>query len=933
MCSTQTTACMKMKSFILILFLVSISQVSTAQPGQDLIIDFNKLENSHDINLSAWGPYSKKYAGVSHIYDMKAGMRFDFSILPGFYRNKILIPNVQFESGYFPWEVNNDLTRYTYRYELEWKDKVYTDVTYTVIDSVTVLVRMKCVNNTALPQNLSLNLVYGIEYPDVYPASRLIYSENSAWLNATDYALLKFAQNRPKDNLVTDGWMRGEVRDNEFIDGSAVGQNFGKDKGDKLIYKPAFKKEHQSGVMSLFYRIKENETCVLKLSGLVNQSVTLSGNSRLSQIDFHYQLVQNKDQQIEITSEGGGEIELNGILLTPSGEENQTKIITQPKQYSPESINNVVEKKLISKYRDIPLHYGFSWDADNDFKLRQIKNDELDIFFRRLVHSHVDSVLKGNYKGDYSNVFIRPVELKPKSEKTIYGILCTGDMQQVKSRLNDFTALKEKLLKEEKSANNIPTGILPQGQKYLFSQKMLKATVMNDVVYPIYTQKNYIRHFTPGKWWNSLYTWDLGFIAIGLNEINVNKAAECINAYTTPVGSQSAYIHHGSPVPTQFYAFLDLWNKTQSREMLEYFYPRLKQYYEFMTGRLGSSSTRTLQSNLLKTWDYWYNSGGWDDYPAQVEVHRQKAEATVAPVINTAQQIRIGKIMCMAAEALGKKDDVKIYDKDISDFSEALQKYSWNDTSGYFSYVVHDKEGNAVGHLKYKDGSDYNMGLDGAYPLVAGICTPAQQNGLIKKIFSERNMWSPAGISVVDQSAPYYRIDGYWNGSVWMPHQWFVWKTMLDLGKPELAFKIAQKALDVYSKETNESYYTFEHFLAKSGRGAGWHQFSGLSNPVLSWFAAYYKPGTVTTGFEVWIKSQSFNKDLSSYKAEISFDNATTPHQRTVLVCLNPAFNYKTTFNEKNIEAKSLYPGLLQITLPATNISGRLVVTGAKNKF
>ncbi len=912
------------KFFLLLSTLFFITRIASAQTNQPLMIDFSKLTNSHDISLSAWGPYSKKYAGVSHIYDMKVGMRFDFSVLPGFYRNKILIPNVQFESGYFPWEVNNDLTRYTYRYELEWKDKVYTDVTYTIIDSVTVLVKMKCVNNTTVPQNLSLNLVYGIEYPDIYPSNKLIHSENSVWINAVDYTSLEFAQKRPKDNLVTDGWNRGEVRDNVFIDGSAIGQNFGKDKGDKLVYKPAFKKEHQSGVMSLFYRMKENESCNLKLSGLINQTIALKGNGKITQIDLPYQLNQNS--QLEITSDGGDAIELNGILLTPSGEEAQTKIADQQRQYSPESVNDAVEQKLISRYKDIPLHYGFSWDGDYDFKLRQIKNDELDIFFRRLVHSHVDSILRGNNKGDYSNVFIRPVELKPKSEKTIYGLICTGNMQQVKSRLNNFTALKEKMLKEEKAANNSSDAFLPQGKKYLFSQKMLKATVMNDVVYPIYTQGQYIRHFTPGKWWNSLYTWDLGFIAIGLNEININKAAECINAYTTPVGSQSAFIHHGSPVPTQFYAFLDLWNKTQSKEMLEYFYPRLKQYYEFMSGRLGSSSTNTLKSNLLKTWDYWYNSGGWDDYPAQVEVHRRKAEATVAPVINTAQQIRIGKIMRMAAEALGKKDDMNVYDKDIKDFSEALQKYSWNNTSGYFSYVVHDKDGNAISHFKYDNGIDYNMGLDGAYPLVAGICTPEQQNGLIKKIFSEKNMWSPAGISVVDQSAPYYRIDGYWNGSVWMPHQWFVWKTMLDMGKPELAFKIAERGLDVYSKETNESYYTFEHFLAKSGRGAGWHQFSGLSNPVLSWFASYYKKGTVTTGFETWINNQSFNKELSSYTADISFDNATPAHQRSMLVCMNPSFSYRVTFKGKNVEVKSPYKGLLQIILPASNKAGILEV-------
>jgi hypothetical protein len=280
----------------------------------------------------------------------------------------------------------------------------------------------------------------------------------------------------------------------------------------------------------------------------------------------------------------------------------------------------------------------------------------------------------------------------------------------------------------------------------------------------------------------------------------------------------------------------------------------------------------------------------------------------------------------MAAETLGGKEDIAMYDNDIKDFSDALQKYSWNNSSGYFSYVLHDTSGYPSGKLLYECRKDFNMGLDGAYPLVAGICTPEQRRGLMEKIFSEKNMWTPSGISVVDQAAPYYKTDAYWNGSVWMPHQWFIWKTMLDLGRPDLAFKIAKKGLDVYSKETDESYYTFEHFLAKSGRGAGWHQFSGLSTPVLSWFAAYYKPGTVTTGFEIWIKYQAFNKIKSSYTATISFDNATPAHTRSMMVCLNPAYDYKVMFNGKAVSAKSSYPGLLQIYLPASNNTGALQI-------
>ena len=194
-------------------------------------------------------------------------------------------------------------------------------------------------------------------------------------------------------------------------------------------------------------------------------------------------------------------------------------------------------------------------------------------------------------------------------------------------------------------------------------------------------------------------------------------------------------------------------------------------------------------------------------------------------------------------------------------------------------------------------------------------------------------MWTPTGIGVVDQSAPYYKIDGYWNGSVWMPHQWFMWKTMLDLGRNDLAYKIAKKALDVWKKENDYSYYTFEHFFSKSGRGAGWHQFSGLSSPVLAWFSAYFKPGTVTMGFETWITQQSFSAGNTGYQAKLSFDPTTKPHPRSMVVCLNPSESYEVYFNGiKLSETTGPYIGLLFITLPASNSTGTLIVKPIKKR-
>jgi len=65
--------------------------------------DLPQLAGQHDLRLSAWGPYTKRYIGASHVPDVAAGLRFDLSVFSGLYRRAVNIPNVMWESGYHPW--------------------------------------------------------------------------------------------------------------------------------------------------------------------------------------------------------------------------------------------------------------------------------------------------------------------------------------------------------------------------------------------------------------------------------------------------------------------------------------------------------------------------------------------------------------------------------------------------------------------------------------------------------------------------------------------------------------------------------------------------------------------------------------------------------------------------------------------------------------
>lgn len=889
---------------------------------------FDSLIGTHDTRLPSWGPYTKKYAGISHIPDETKGIRFDFSIIPGLYRRKLVVPNVLWESGFHPWEALPDLSYYSFRYEIEWKDKVYCDVSYTWVDDDTRLVRCELTNNTNVEQDLVLHYIAYMDFPRISSKAghdgvkycTLELGSDSIWIDALDYISLEYKKPRPTDFLVPDGLYRGEIRDAGFIGGSGLGLGFSGEKGDKAVYTVKLNSGFSDAALMLRYRMEKGNKGEISFDGIVKQKVELVGTGDFSLVTIPLGNIMAGQHEIAFTSTGSAPFEIDGFILMPFSDLQNTRFVD--KLYNPCPEIKKDGNSIILKYVDSGFYYGISWMFDQ-YEIREFYTEELDRFMRYTVHDHVNSVLKGSGDGHYTDVFLRPISMKPNSKRVVYGAVCAGDEDRVKEKLRSF-ALTSNADKSAESYEHLyvekhneflkALNALPQSKNYLFSQQRMTATVLTNIVYPVYIKRRYIKHYTPGRWWDSLYTWDSGFIGLGLSTLDVERAIDCLNTYVTEPGDyHSAFIHHGSPVPVQFYLFLELWNRTQSNELLEYFYPRLKQYYDFFSGKAEGSSTRTFKSNLLSTWDYFYNSGGWDDYPPQVLVHKHKLEKYVAPVITTAQCVRAAKIMYMAAAALGYSDDCRSYNKDIEMFSESIQKYCWDDNSGYFSYVFHDDEGTPTGILTDDKGVNLNMGLDGIYPLIAGICSNEQKEILLRALMSDKQLWSETGISTVDQSAPYYREDGYWNGSVWMPHQWFIWKTMLDIGKGDIAYKIAITGLEVWEREVSSSYNCFEHFIIKTGRGAGWHQFSGLSNPILCWFNAYFTPGTLTCGFDVWIIDQAFSYNHTSLTARLGYFGS--EDNINVVIVMNPDYNYLVKWNNSLAEHKELLPGVLQVEL------------------
>lgn len=912
----------------------------------------------HDLSLPVWGPYSKTHAGASHVADRQKGLRFDFSVFPALYRRRVDVPNATWESGWHPWECAPRFEFFSFRHELIWKDSLYADISYIALpaseegaDGNGVLVRCEFVNAGERPVPVALHAMASLHFPTVpgkvtEPLRCIEIAGGRTGgvfvVHPLDYVELEYAVSLPADHLVPDGLLRGEVRGHDFLDGSGLGGRFGRDAGDTVAYDINVSESLDDAFL------------VLRLSGCGAFAVSGFGLER-EEVKFDSEAFVHVELAVGRVGAGTHRVRLvattalsrlrMACLALRPGAAGTLDVVTKTGMPRPERVapgdGAVTGAQLILKYPDAPGHYGIAWDTPH-FEVRQIVNDELDSFLRYTAHDHVSETLTGNGAGHYTNLFVRPVRLAPHSRTVLWGLACGGSLDAVRGALSAFSAGGEeaRAARREDAYREARRRVFsfqpnPGGQEFVFSQQRMAATTLSNVVFPVYTQRQNVRHRPPGRWWNSLYTWDSGFIGLGLLEIDRAQAWDNLAQYLTDAGNpHAAFIQHGSLVPMQIHLAHELWNRTRDIEALRGHYAALRQYYRFFVGRASGSTMGNLFSGLLRSWDYFYNSGGWDDYPPQQQVHARKLQARATPVITTALAIRCAKTLTLMARALGGPDagaDCAEYAEDIARLGRALERHSWDEESGYYAYVVHDPDNETTYPLRHDgSGANHNMGLDGLFPLVAGQGDEARRRRMTARLFDPARLWTSVGLSAVDLTAPYYRHDGYWSGTVWFPHQWFFWKTMLDLGQPERAVAIAQRALGTWRAEVDESYHCFEHFLIETGRGCGWHQFSGLSTPVLIFFSACHCPGRLTVGFDAWVMTETFSGDNAAFEGELLFPSwsgeAASP--RSVLLCLKAGLRYRATWDGNPAAFSEPLPGLLAITLQPADTArpGRLVV-------
>ena len=517
--------------------------------------DPRQLVSTHDIALPEWGPYSKRYIGISHVADRERGLRFDLSLFPGLYRRACKLPNVRTESGYHPWEASEDLRFVKHRHELLWKDRLYADITYRSLPGADQdsrdqfrLVEIEAVNNGEVPENLVFHFMANLNYPREFPHARFSLPPGMERIAPLDYTFIDYRQGAHDRHLQPDGRLLGEVPAPGSRDGLVLGLTSGEPA--RLIW-PLPKSPEDTGhtVKNAVKAAFGENRCLIRYRADAPVRITPLGNSapcktatappasktasdttelppsgewRFAQIPLYPsagtfempETTPGREFCWEIHPEG--EFLLDGIFYqtsSPSGESDPLPL-PEVEEYLPETrpeLKEVGPRGLVLSYPGLSESYGLCWPDEISAEIRTFKTDTLDELFRETLHEHVarEFVQPGGGFNCFTNIFLRPLALGAGERRTLQAMVCTGTANQVERELLAFQKRTDGQNPPQKAEtpNNPLQGdirgehfaqLLPGGEAYRFSQERMAATTLTNIVFPIRTRGQHIRHYTPG---------------------------------------------------------------------------------------------------------------------------------------------------------------------------------------------------------------------------------------------------------------------------------------------------------------------------------------------------------------------------------------------------------------------------------------------------
>ncbi|NLW86126.1 MAG: hypothetical protein GXY38_04580 [Planctomycetes bacterium] len=801
-----------------------------------------------DIRTSTWGPYSTQLPGISHIHD---GHAFTVAVLPGTMSGDHPLVTFQEAGGNFEiLDALPDLTYYRHLYHIGRAKRLRAVVEYHTLTPRSAAILVNYSNLAKAPVNIETFALFQSEPQPALPAIRC--SNRSLLLDVADYSQIDATRAtwgldlrlglypcEHAHNGTTLYW--GTVYKGRFVQWALP-------KGIKGRYR-----------LHLRYRFTGDGSKVA-IKGLSQGTKTLKIENTGGEYLFSKALGLSIDGEHELRLEYAGSmppLELDCLVLVPEGDE--------PPAVSHGRVTNVIDGICVSPGLGVTTMrahppgtcYGlWSSNARKNTDSLGPRRSYYALPPGQTLQNAARIINIGNLLNGALNVAgvvgmgnqCRLLKGGESFEELM--IVSTGE---------DERAVTNELTRQRPLARQAMAGILEKYRRHAEAftgpdwvarfAKRLAAQTLTNINYPGVIgskQQHKVRYYTPAKYYSTFYLWDMGMTGIGLSQIAPLQAEDLFRQYFA-TDDRTPFLSWGTMLPCHVMLYWNHYQVTRDKKFLADNFELAKRMYDFFAGHDPRSQMRDDQTGLLSNFTYSYNSGGWDDYPAQQRFH-QIGSDRIFPVVCTAQTVLVAKMLRLAALVLGKQAEYKSLCADIEKFESLMYKYHWNEKEGLFSY--YDARDRQNPHLTI-DGEDANKGLDGFFPLASGSLKPDHVSMLTRAILDPQRFLTRFGLTTVDMTAGYYKPHGYWNGHIWIPPTWFFFRGLLNYGCISQARMIANRAIRAFAKASGQAGSIVECVDDHIGQPEHVPYFSGLTAPLLDIISSLYGSRPTTTGPDV----------------------------------------------------------------------------------
>ena len=420
----------------------------------------------------------------------------------------------------------------------------------------------------------------------------------------------------------------------------------------------------------------------------------------------------------------------------------------------------------------------------------------------------------------------------------------------------------------------------------------------------------------PARQWGKFFIWDCGMTAVAMADFKKDYADKIISQMPDPDKIGKEVYNYGSFIVTAIYALWELYRNTGDINYIKKHYPLLKKLLACMFDTLpgenyGGMVTANHGTGADDSPALFYAKGeifAWD-YKETLPVNPEREKKSLICIGMTAHAVRELKILRIFAFLLNYESDVKELTTQIDAIEKELNDNYWSDTQQcYLDRVVDDDSLLEIPWIY-----DY-------LPLFSDSVPQARKEILFSGLMND-GYFTQNGFIIVKPNNSYYRQDGYPNGSIWPPLQYFFWKTCIGMGKMTAAIDIAERYFRVFKKNHQETLCCWEQFRAATGKGAGNTRFSGFVTPIIAMHKAHRIYGSVQTGYDVLISNLKISDGAASLQLSSPFFSGKTG----LSIVLRPNKKYTVNIcNEKeDYQLSSDNNGYLPITL--TIQSGRTI--------